>query len=148
MKKFFKYILGVSLLSSLVSPAFSDSQTTSPTQNKENYKDVSYISDNIKPYIGKTIEADAFRIKGDNANSLVLEVLSDKVKNLENCEFAIPLSFNEQDKAFQAKDNTGYILCPNVETYLKVNVSINDGENKSLNGIDDKTKKSILVSIK
>lgn len=111
-------------------------------------KSVDYIKNNIGSYIGKDIESNQFRMRGDNENTVILEALTNNIKNLENCEFAIPLTLNPETKIFTAKDSKGYILCPDVETYLEVKLSINDSQNKSLNGVNDLTKKSILISLK
>ena len=116
-------------------------------ENQE-MKKVDYIKTNIEPYKGKDIEIQKFRMRGDSENSVILEGLTDNVKNLESCEFAIPLLLDPQTKIFTAKDSKGYILCPDVETYLEVPLSITDSKNKNINGVNELTKKSIIVSLK
>lgn len=111
-------------------------------------KSVEYIQEHIKPYEGKDIDVEKFRLRGDDENSVILEGMADRIPELSHCEFAIPLSFNSENKIFTAKENKGYILCPDVETYLEVKVSINDKEHPELNGVNSDTKKSIIVSLK
>lgn len=111
-------------------------------------KSVGYIQEHIKPYEGKDIEVEKFRLRGDNENSVILEGMIDKIPELSHCEFAIPLNFNGETKIFTAKENKAYILCPDVKTYLEIKVSINDKEHPELNGVNSDTKKSIIVSLK